>query len=145
MSAAEAPEISIVIPVYNEEESLEALFAELWPVVSGLGRTFEVIFVNDGSRDKSLAMLKKFCAEHEGAITIELCANFGQHMAIMAGFNHARGRKIITLDADLQNPPSEIPKIIAALTRLGHRYGDIRAVLEEYPLEEEQSEEESYF
>ena len=58
MSAAEAPEISIVIPVYNEEESLEALFAELWPVVSGLGRTFEVIFVNDGSRDKSLAMLK---------------------------------------------------------------------------------------
>ena len=115
MSAAEAPEISIVIPVYNEEESLEALFAELWPVVSGLGRTFEVIFVNDGSRDKSLAMLKKFCAEHEGALTIELCTNFGQHMAIMAGFEHARGKKIITLDADLQNPPSEIPKIIAAL------------------------------
>ena len=115
MSASEAPEISIVIPVYNEEESLEALFAELWPVVSGLGRTFEVIFVNDGSRDRSLAMLKKFCAEHEGALTIELCTNFGQHMAIMAGFEHACGRKIITLDADLQNPPSEIPKIIAAL------------------------------
>lgn len=115
MSAAEAPEISIVIPVYNEEESLEALFAELWPVVSGLGRTFEVIFVNDGSRDKSLAMLKKFCAEHEGALTIELCTNFGQHMAIMAGFEHARGKKIITLDADLQNPPSEIPKLLDAM------------------------------
>ena len=119
MSAAEAPEISIVIPVYNEEESLESLFAELWPVVSGLGRTFEVIFVDDGSRDRSLAMLKKFCAEHEGALTIELCTNFGQHMAIMAGFDHARGRKIITLDADLQNPPSEIPKLIAALDE-GH-------------------------
>lgn len=119
MTRTADPEISIVIPVYNEEESLEALFAELWPVVSGLGRAFEVIFVDDGSRDGSLATLKKFCAGHEGALTIELCANFGQHMAIMAGFEHARGRKIITLDADLQNPPSEIPKIIAALDE-GH-------------------------
>lgn len=115
MTRAADPEFSIVIPVYNEEESLEALFSALWPAVSGMGRSFEIIFVDDGSRDGSLEMLKGFCMERKGASVIELCANFGQHMAIMAGFGYARGAKIITLDADLQNPPSEIPKVAAAL------------------------------
>ena len=110
-----APEVSVVIPVYNEEESLPYLFEELYPVMRGLGRSFEIIFVNDGSRDGALEILKKFCDSHEEAVTIDLGANFGQHMAIMAGFDYARGDKIITLDADLQNPPSEIPKLLDAM------------------------------
>lgn len=114
-----SPEISVVIPVYNEEESLPYLFGELYPVMSGLGRSFEIIFVNDGSRDRSLELLKDFCASHKEAAVIDLGANFGQHMAIMAGFDYAHGGKIITLDADLQNPPAEIPKLVAAMDE-GH-------------------------
>ncbi len=110
-----APEVSVVIPVYNEEESLPYLFDELYPVMKGLGRSFEIIFVNDGSADGSLGLLKQFCDGHEEAAAIDLGANFGQHMAIMAGCDHSSGGKVITLDADLQNPPSEIPKLLAAM------------------------------
>lgn len=110
------PEISVVIPVYNEEESLPSLFAALWPAVSSMGRTFEIIFVNDGSRDRSMDMLASFHAEHPGeVVVIDLSTNFGQHMAILAGFERSRGRYVITLDADMQNPPSEIPKLVAKL------------------------------
>ena len=119
MMTAAMPEVSIVIPVYNEEESLHALFAELWPVMSGLGRSFEIIFINDGSRDATLGLLYDFYKEHPEVRVIDLGANFGQHMAIMAGFDHVRGQKIITLDADLQNPPSEIPGILTQMDE-GH-------------------------
>lgn len=105
-------EVSIVIPAYNEEESLHKLFEELWPVMESLGRSFEVIFINDGSRDATMGILYDFYKLHREVRVIDLGANFGQHMAIMAGFDHARGGKIITLDADLQNPPSEIPNIL---------------------------------
>lgn len=110
------PEISIVIPVYNEEESLSQLFKELYPVMENLQRSFEIIFVNDGSRDKSFFMLYDFQKEHEKTVrVIDLNGNFGQHMAITSGFANVRGKYIITLDADLQNPPEEIPKIIAKM------------------------------
>lgn len=110
------PEISIVIPVYNEEESLSQLFKELYPVMENLQRSFEIIFVNDGSHDKSFAMLYDFQKEHEKTVrVIDLNGNFGQHMAITSGFANVRGKYIITLDADLQNPPEEIPKIIAKM------------------------------
>lgn len=113
------PEISIVIPVYNEEESLHALFDALYPVMKNMERSFEILFINDGSKDKTLEILCEFHKEYSEVKVVDLNGNFGQHMAIMAGFDHVKGSKIITLDADLQNPPSEIPKLIAEMDR-GH-------------------------
>lgn len=109
------PEISIVIPVYNEEDSLPLLFDSLYPVMTGLKRAFEIIFINDGSKDRSLSILHDFCKKYREVRAINLNGNFGQHMAIMAGFENVRGEKIITLDADMQNPPDEIGNIIREL------------------------------
>ncbi|MFY9925772.1 MAG: glycosyltransferase [Opitutaceae bacterium] len=116
------PEISIVIPVYNEALNLPILFARLYPVLDGLGRKYEVIFTNDGSADTSLALLRaQFAARPEVTRIIDFNANYGQHMAIMAAFERVRGQVIVTLDADLQNPPEEIPKLLA-LIAAGHDY-----------------------
>ncbi len=116
------PEISIVIPVYNEALNLPILFARLYPVLDGLGRKYEVIFTNDGSADTSLALLRaQFAARPEVTRIIDFNANYGQHMAIMAAFERVRGQVIVTLDADLQNPPEEIPKLLA-LIEAGHDY-----------------------
>jgi undecaprenyl-phosphate 4-deoxy-4-formamido-L-arabinose transferase len=116
------PEISVVIPVYNEEPNLPLLFSRLYPVLDGLGRTFEVIFTNDGSADRSLELLKaQFAARPAVTRVIDFNANYGQHMAIMAAFERVRGTVIVTLDADLQNPPEEIPKLLA-LIDAGHDY-----------------------
>jgi len=119
--------ISIVIPVYNEQDVLEALFARLYPVMDALGERYEIIFVNDGSRDRSAQMLAdQFRTRPEVTRVVFFNGNFGQHMAIMAGFEQVRGRIAITLDADLQNPPEEIPRLVAAI-RAGHDYvGTIR-------------------
>jgi undecaprenyl-phosphate 4-deoxy-4-formamido-L-arabinose transferase len=121
------PEISLVIPVYNEEQVLGALFARLYPALDALGRSYEVIFVDDGSRDRSVAILREqFESRPEVTRVVLFAANFGQHRAILAGFAHARGRHLITLDADLQNPPEEIPRVLAELDA-GHDYvGTIR-------------------
>ncbi len=117
-----APDLSVVIPVYNEELNLPLLFSRLYPVLDGLGRTYEVIFTNDGSADKSLALLKaQFAARPEVTRVIDFNANYGQHMAIMAAFERVRGQVIVTLDADLQNPPEEIPKLLM-LIGAGHDY-----------------------
>jgi undecaprenyl-phosphate 4-deoxy-4-formamido-L-arabinose transferase len=122
-----APEITVVIPVYNEEASLEALYARLYPALDALQRSYEVIFVNDGSRDRSAAMLREQFERRPDVTRVVLfAANFGQHRAILAGFAYARGRCLITLDADLQNPPEELPRLIAELDA-GHDYvGTIR-------------------
>ena len=106
------PEISAVIPVYNEEESIGALHAALYPVMKSLERPFEIIFVNDGSRDGSFGILYDIQREYPEVTVIDLNGNFGQHMAIMAGFERARGEFVVTLDADLQNPPEAIPDIV---------------------------------
>jgi undecaprenyl-phosphate 4-deoxy-4-formamido-L-arabinose transferase len=120
MSAA--PDISVVIPVYNEELNLPLLFSRLYPVLDGLGRTYEVIFTNDGSADHSLDLLRKqFAARPDVTRIIDFNANYGQHMAIMAAFERVRGQVIVTLDADLQNPPEEIPKLLL-LVAAGHDY-----------------------
>ena len=120
MSAA--PQVSVVIPVYNEEESLPLLFARLYPALDKLGVSYEVIFINDGSADRSAALLREqFERRPEVTRVILFSGNFGQHMAIMAGFEHCRGSRIVTLDADLQNPPEEIGKLLAAMDR-GHDY-----------------------
>jgi len=110
------PRFSVVIPVYNEEENLETLFRRLILVMDGLGQRYEVLFTNDGSVDRSGAILRDLQARRPDVIrVIEFNGNFGQHMAIMAAFEQVRGEVIVTLDADLQNPPEEIPRLIAAI------------------------------
>ena len=114
--------LSIVIPVYNEELNLPTLFARLYPVLDALGRRYEVIFTNDGSHDRSIELLKaQYAARPDVTRVIDFNANYGQHMAIMAAFERVRGDVIITLDADLQNPPEEIPKLLEQIAA-GHDY-----------------------
>src|SRR5271157_3878236 len=105
------PMISLVIPVYNEEENLHILMERIRPVMRGMGRPYEIVFIDDGSRDSSLSILKGLAGEAEVKV-VELVRNYGQHAAILAGFSVVRGEIIITLDADLQNPPEEIPKLV---------------------------------
>ena len=120
-------ELSVIIPVYNEELSLPALFARLYPALDKLALQYEVIFINDGSRDRSAAVLRQqFEARPDVTRVVLLAGNYGQHMAIMAGFEQSRGEMVITLDADLQNPPEEIAALVAKL-REGYDYvGTIR-------------------
>jgi undecaprenyl-phosphate 4-deoxy-4-formamido-L-arabinose transferase len=121
------PDVSIVIPVYNEEQVLPALFARLYPALDALGRSYEIIFVNDGSHDRSVPLLREQFERRPDVTRVVLfAANFGQHRAILAGFAHSRGKVLITLDADLQNPPEETGRILAELDA-GHDYvGTIR-------------------
>ena len=115
-------EISVVIPVFNEELNLPRLFERLYPVLDGLGRRYEIIFTNDGSHDRSFELLReRHAARPDVTRVINFNANYGQHMAVVAAFERVRGRVIVTLDADLQNPPEEIPKLLA-LTDAGHDY-----------------------
>jgi len=105
--------LSVVIPVYNEQESLETLSKRLMAVLEKIGKPFEVIYVNDGSKDRSLEILKSLQHQYPYQVrVIDFQRNFGQHMAIMAAFEHSRGDVVINLDADLQNPPEEIPKLL---------------------------------
>jgi undecaprenyl-phosphate 4-deoxy-4-formamido-L-arabinose transferase len=122
-----SPQVSVIIPVYNEEQSLPLLFARLYPALDKLGRTYEIIFVNDGSKDRSAALLREqFGRRPEVTRVVLFSGNFGQHMAIMAGFEHCRGSRIVTLDADLQNPPEEIGNLLEQMDK-GHDYvGSIR-------------------
>lgn len=108
------PEVSLVIPVYNEEPNLHPLMERLRKVMEAFGRTYEIILVDDGSRDKSLDVLKGFTVHPEVKV-IELARNYGQHAAILSGFSLVRGEIIVTLDADLQNPPEEIPKLVRTM------------------------------
>jgi undecaprenyl-phosphate 4-deoxy-4-formamido-L-arabinose transferase len=121
------PEISVVIPVYNEEAGLTKLFSRLYPALDALGLPYEVLFVNDGSRDRSAAILAdQFRLRPDVTRVVLFNGNYGQHMAILAGFEATRGDIVITLDADLQNPPEEIGNLIAKI-REGYDYvGSIR-------------------
>jgi undecaprenyl-phosphate 4-deoxy-4-formamido-L-arabinose transferase len=114
--------LSVVIPVYNEQANLPLLFGRLYPVLDALGRSYEVIFTNDGSADRSLELLRaQHAARPDVTRIIDFNANYGQHMAIMAAFEQVRGAVVVTLDADLQNPPEEIPALLAAIDA-GHDY-----------------------
>lgn len=107
------PYLSVVIPVYNEEASLETLFQRLMPALDALGKSFEVILTNDGSKDRSNQVLKTLFDKRPNEIRIiELNRNYGQHMAIMAGLTHSRGDVVVTMDADLQNYPEDIGKLL---------------------------------
>ncbi len=106
--------LSVVIPMKNEEVNIASLFQRLFPVLHGLDISFEVICIDDGSTDKTLNTLLTQQKKHPELIVLTFSRNFGQHAAVMAGFEQARGRWVITMDADLQNPPEEIPKLVAA-------------------------------
>src|ERR1700681_2502425 len=121
------PELSVVVPVFNEEATLPALFARLYPALDALGVAYEIIFVNDGSLDRSAALLREQFQKRPDVTRVVLFnGNYGQHMAILAGFERVRGGRIVTLDSDLQNPPEEIAKLLAKMDE-GHDYvGSIR-------------------
>ncbi|MBC8017174.1 MAG: glycosyltransferase [Verrucomicrobia bacterium] len=122
----EQPYLSIVVPVYNEEFNLAPLMERLYPAVKATGRTFEILFTNDGSRDRSLEILRRMVDEYPGAKVIEFNGNFGQHMAILAAFEMSQGQIVITLDADLQNPPEEIPRLVSEIEKGYDVVGTIR-------------------
>jgi undecaprenyl-phosphate 4-deoxy-4-formamido-L-arabinose transferase len=121
------PELSVVIPIYNEEAGLANLFARLYPALDKLGMSYEIVFVNDGSRDRSVAILaEQFRTRPDVTRVVLFNGNYGQHMAILAGFNATRGQIMVTLDADLQNPPEEIGNLVSKM-REGFDYvGSIR-------------------
>jgi len=106
--------ISLVIPVYNEEANLSHLIERLRSIMQKTGKNYEIIFVDDGSRDNTLSILKSFLIYSEVRV-IELTRNYGQHAAIFSGFSVVRGDIVITLDADLQNPPEEIPNLVRVM------------------------------
>ncbi len=121
------PNLSVVIPVYNEQDVLDALFARLYPALDALKISYEIIFINDGSRDRSAGMLSAQYEKRPDVTRVILFnGNFGQHRAILAGFEHSRGERVVTIDADLQNPPEEIGKLLAKMDE-GYDYvGSIR-------------------
>jgi undecaprenyl-phosphate 4-deoxy-4-formamido-L-arabinose transferase len=115
---SKAPErtVSIVVPVFNESANLDSLWSRLKPVLDHLEREWEVVFIDDGSRDDSLKILRGIAASESGHVrVVELARNFGQHSAILAGFRQSKGAVVVTLDADLQNPPEEIPRLLDAI------------------------------
>ena len=113
--------ISIVIPLYNEEESLPELFAWIKRVMEANGFTYEVIFVNDGSTDGSWKVIEALCAKHREAVRgIKFRRNYGKSPALFCGFQAAQGDVVITMDADLQDSPDEIPELYRMITEEGY-------------------------
>jgi undecaprenyl-phosphate 4-deoxy-4-formamido-L-arabinose transferase len=121
------PEISVVIPVFNEEKGLPVLFARLFPALDALRRPYEVVFVDDGSSDRSVEVLRAAVQEHpDRARAVVLAHNAGQHLAILAAFERVRGSMVVTMDADLQNPPEQIAPVLAAMDAGADYVGTIR-------------------
>jgi len=109
---ADKPYISVLVPVLNEQESLPELQKRLYDTLEAIGKLYEIIYINDGSTDRTGEMLEDFHARDGSVKEIEFNRNYGQHMALFAGFEYAKGDMVITIDADLQNPPEEIPKLV---------------------------------
>lgn len=106
------PYISVLIPVLNEEESLQELHQRLHETLEGIKRTYEIIYINDGSTDGTQMILEDIHNRYKNVKVIEFNRNYGQHMALFAGFQSSKGDIVITIDADLQNPPEEMPKLV---------------------------------
>lgn len=104
--------VSTVVPVFNEEESIPELHRRVVAALEGAGMEFEAIYVDDGSRDGSLGVLRKLADADPRVVVVEFNRNYGQHAAVFAGLNESRGDTVVTLDADLQNPPEEIPTLV---------------------------------
>src|SRR5262245_10662859 len=119
--------VSVVVPIYNEEANLEEFLRRLLGVMDGLGRPYEVVLVDDGSRDRSIEILKSWPTRRGDVLRVlEPSRNFGQHPAILAGFRDVTGDVAVTLDADLQNPPEEIPKLLAKVAEGYDVVGGVR-------------------
>ena len=111
-------EISVVIPVYNSEKILPSLQARLQTILVSTGKAFEIVYVDDGSQDASWTVLRQLQdANPKHVVAIQLMRNYGQHNALMCGFRAARGQYILTMDDDLQHPPEEVPKLLAAIVQ----------------------------
>jgi undecaprenyl-phosphate 4-deoxy-4-formamido-L-arabinose transferase len=108
----ERTDLSVVVPILNEAPTLEALVERLMCTLHRMGKSYEVIFVDDGSTDDSAKLLKELYELHPALKVIRLNRSYGQHMAIFAGLERARGEVVVTLDGDLQNPPEEIPRLL---------------------------------
>jgi undecaprenyl-phosphate 4-deoxy-4-formamido-L-arabinose transferase len=114
------PELSVVIPVYRSAETLPSLVERLLRVLKATAKSFEIVFVEDGSGDDSWEVLAGLQRSHPDCIiAVQLMRNYGQHNALMCGFQHARGEYVITMDDDLQNPPEEIPKLLTTMEATG--------------------------
>ena len=111
----EKPILSIVVPVYNEEANVRPLFEKIQTVCEAIGDTYEVLFVDDGSQDKTFAVLSELSKQAPELVVIRFQKNSGQTAAMAAGFEFARGQRIISMDGDLQNDPSDIPKLLEKL------------------------------
>lgn len=126
-STAQLVAVSVVVPVYNEEPGLAALFDRLYPALDALGISYEIVFIDDGSRDRSATLLAaQFERRPDVTRVVLFNGNFGQHRAILAGFEHCRGDRVVTLDADLQNPPEDIAALLAAMDAGHDCVGSIR-------------------
>lgn len=106
------PYISVLVPVLNEEESLPELNSRLHDSLAGIHKPYEIIYIDDGSTDRTSILLEEFHRNDNHVKVIEFNRNYGQHMALFAGFEFARGEIVVTIDADLQNPPEEIPRLV---------------------------------
>jgi len=122
-----ALDFSIVVPVYSEEATLPELIRRTLAVGRGTGRTFELILVDDGSRDRSFELIRSAAEREPEVLGVILNRNYGQHTAVMAGLAHSSGGVVVTLDADLQNPPEEIPRLLAAIAEGNDVVGTVRA------------------
>ena len=110
-------DLSVVVPIHNEEDNVEPLVAELKEVLGGMGVSYEVVFVDDGSRDASMSRLRTACGDDPHMTIIELRRNFGQTAAMAAGFDHAGGRIVVPMDGDMQNDPRDIAKLLATMNK----------------------------
>jgi undecaprenyl-phosphate 4-deoxy-4-formamido-L-arabinose transferase len=120
------PYVSVVIPVYNEEANLPELLERIAATLASLGKPWEVVLVNDGSRDGSLRLLRAAAARDPRIVVVDFNRNYGQHAAVFAGFEVCAGEIVVTIDADLQNPPEEIPKLVAKMEEGFDVVGSIR-------------------
>ena len=115
MKKPPSPQLSVVLPVYNEVDNIRPLHASLMNVLEGIGRSFEIVYCDDGSDDGSGETLRELVGSDENVKAVFLRRNFGQSAAIAAGLDHARGEIVVLLDADLQNDPADIPKLLAKI------------------------------
>ena len=115
--AAADPELSIIVPVYNEEDSVELLHRALVPALVDLGRSYEIIFIDDGSTDRTYARLDDIATLDPAVKLLKLRRNYGQTAAMAAGFDHARGAVIVPMDGDLQNDPADIALLLEKIDR----------------------------
>jgi undecaprenyl-phosphate 4-deoxy-4-formamido-L-arabinose transferase len=118
--------LSVVVPLYNEEANIATLLARMLPVLRASGKSFELVLVDDGSRDDTLELVLDARAANPEIVVRSFVRNFGQHAAVIAGFAAARGEFVVTIDADLQNPPEEIPRLVAEYEKGHDLVGTIR-------------------